>query len=377
MDDTSTLHSSSTHNTGTHDSAEYTYDISYEWPWDPVDPHSDVPLRVSQHQKPDSSTHHANGAEGCLRLLVSASQALPPSHRIALLDGFTEIQFGRDATDSGVPKVRLKEMEVSKLHATVYWDESWNGWGLVDMGSKHGTFLRSAAEVSAKVLDTRGIRLSSPKSASIPRRLYHFDEITLGGTTFVVHIHDDGLPCQECSPIGGDEIPLFPTAKKNFVPSRKASALEATHSAQRVSHDPRGKLVQLKRSLLAKHNNDSSPHVPEHRYIDRSAVRRALNPSSLSLEAPGVAHHQVSLIAPSEPKSHPEVPIPPSSVGHRLLMKQGWRPGQSLGLHGEGRVEPVDTRASSSYERAGLGLKLKSSQSEDGYGSNKYSRWDR
>ncbi|KAK7454638.1 hypothetical protein VKT23_011391 [Stygiomarasmius scandens] len=376
MEDRSIHHSSSTH-TSTHDFAQYGYDGSYEWPWDSTDIASELPLDASYQQRPESSADRVKDVRGCLRVLVSASQALPSAHRIGLLDGFTEIQFGRDATDSGTPRVRLKEMEVSKLHATIYWDQSWKGWGIVDMGSKHGTFLRSFAGASTALPDDRGVRLSTPKSAGIPRRLYHSDEISIGSTTFVVHIHEDGLPCEECSPTGGDEIPLFHTRKTEDA-AKARHGLETTRANDGLK--AKMALTQLKRDLLSRHGEKSGSNASRRPYIDRSALRRAMRPSS---EAPGATRpSSLATIQQDqgleEQESQPEVPIPPSSIGHKLLLKQGWEPGTSLGLNGDGRIDPVDLRASSSYDRAGLGLKTISTTQPNWKGNwkDKYSRWN-
>ena len=61
-----------------------------------------------------------------LRLVAVSSPVLPTSRRLAVLDAYTEIQIGRDAPPpaSTTPRVRLKELAVSKLHATLYWDSS-------------------------------------------------------------------------------------------------------------------------------------------------------------------------------------------------------------------------------------------------------------
>ncbi|THV03207.1 hypothetical protein K435DRAFT_298814 [Dendrothele bispora CBS 962.96] len=374
MEDPSIHHSSSTHTT--HDYAQYGCDESYEGPRDFSNNTSELPSKVSHQQHLDSD--RANDVKGCLRVLVSSSQALPPANRIALLDGFTEIQFGRDVSGSGTPRIRLKEMEVSKLHAAIYWDQSWNGWGLVDMGSKHGTFLRSSTGPS--IPDSRGVRLSAPKSTSIPKRLYHLDEIGIGSTTFIVHIHENVLPCEGCSPTGGDEIPLFPTTKQK-------SAIPQPDSSRTNFHDPKAKiaLTELKRNLLSGHDEKPplAANSSRRTYVDRSALRRAKGPSSDVpgvVRAPTVRHDQVL----EEPKSQPETPIPESSVGHKLLMKQGWEPGTSLGLNGEGPVDPIDMRGASSYDRTGLGSKRKRSNDRsdnEPVGSkvewkDKYSRWN-
>lgn len=60
-----------------------------------------------------------------LRLIAEHSSILPKKQTIAVIDGYDEVQIGRDLAPRGsdTPRIRLKEMEVSKFHATVYWDQ--------------------------------------------------------------------------------------------------------------------------------------------------------------------------------------------------------------------------------------------------------------
>jgi hypothetical protein len=53
------------------------------------------------------------------------------------------VQLGRDRSEKGGhPKIRVKEMEVSKTHAVIYWgsgtaegeEEEQEGWWAVDLG---------------------------------------------------------------------------------------------------------------------------------------------------------------------------------------------------------------------------------------------------
>lgn len=77
-----------------------------------------------------------------LRLVALTSKVLSPGERIAVIDtrddGFI---LGRDKTHR--PRIRLKEMQVSKVHATVFWgdgkgslddEEGEEGFWLVDNG---------------------------------------------------------------------------------------------------------------------------------------------------------------------------------------------------------------------------------------------------
>ncbi|KAK7044248.1 hypothetical protein VNI00_007970 [Paramarasmius palmivorus] len=361
------------------------YDRSYEWPWDsPSQADSDTQAPLLNNEVVAKSNTNKR-IEPAIRLLVIHTRILPKLHRIALLDGYEEVQLGRDsAVNASYPKIRLKEMEVSKLHATIYWDKTWKRWGIVDMGSKHGTFLRSAISSSSE-LDMRGTRLSGPKTASIPRRLCHLDELTIGSTTFVVHIHDDGLPCEECSPgQTGNEIPLFPSPK-----TRTTSKIDGNTSTQNaellaMAGQRRSKtaLSQLKRQLLTRHDGgEDSIAVASQRYVDRSARRRALYPSSHS-DTPGIANTPPTTsstrlaaaadVEAHEPVASQPVPLPASNLGHKLLVKQGWMPGTSLGMTEEGRVDPLDIKFSSN--RAGLGSMRSTSTSgsaQDGWSQHR------
>jgi hypothetical protein len=320
--------------------------------------------------------------EPTLRFVVLGTSVLSRQLRVAILDGYREVQFGRDVlpVGSGTPRIRLKEMEVSKVHAVVFWDAQRNEWAVVDMGSKHGTFLKSlgiACDMGGSARD--GIRLSQPRTASIPRKLRHFDLLTIGSTTLQAHIHEDRLPCVECSPRGGDEIPLFPQSRDGrATPTLKRSRQDAELDPE-VPRSREAKVVlgALRRTLLTRHD-DPSPAalapsaVEENAYMDRSARRRSLRPDSRSLSS-GVSTPVSSSLSmqssqPGSPRidtppvpAQPPAPLPETNIGHRLLAKQGWTPGTSLGSntldYKDGRIgliEPLELSQTS--RRAGLGL---------------------
>ncbi|KAF8899953.1 hypothetical protein CPB84DRAFT_1779820 [Gymnopilus junonius] len=357
------------------------YNTAYEWPGDDgyTGSGSDVPepstLRSSTSLRP---------GQPVFRLVVIRSSILAPKKKIAVVDAYPEVQIGRDVQPDGstTPRVRLKEMEVSKLHATAYWDGARKEWNVVDMGSMHGTFLlqRSINPDS----DDNGIRLSQSRMASIPRRLRHSDRLTLGSTTFEVHIHDNQRPCTECTVTAHEEIPLFPLPKKTAVKrTRDVAGIDLDMSPASSSFsgekDPKKALTMLKRSLLTRH--DGSRHasmstVPvgaSNEYVDRAARRRLLHPGSRP-DTPGVssASRAVSgrselpstfqeIQAPPSLVSQPPVPLPSTNMGHRLLIQQGWAPGNALGTPPEsseertGLVDPLEVK--SSQNRAGLGMK--------------------
>ena len=104
-----------------------------------------------------------------LRLVVhhSLSQPsknlLPADQTLAILKGTTSI--GRDRSYN--PRIRLKSLEVSKTHATLFFDEIQQDWCVCDNASTHGTFVRN--------LGGQWERLSEKGVASLPRILKHLE----------------------------------------------------------------------------------------------------------------------------------------------------------------------------------------------------------
>lgn len=68
------------------------------------------------------------------------------------------LNIGRDRAYG--PLLRLKDMQVSKMHASIYFDPQQAAYCIVDLGSTHGTYVE-------------GDRLSPAKKPSRPRLLEH------------------------------------------------------------------------------------------------------------------------------------------------------------------------------------------------------------
>ncbi|KAH9856466.1 hypothetical protein C2E23DRAFT_721870 [Lenzites betulinus] len=383
------------------DASGKTYSSALEWPGDAEPQPLESPDGLEAYAKYPIPTASAS----CLRLLVRHSSVLRRPKALALLDGYSEIQIGRDlqAPGADVPKIRLKDLEVSKLHATIYWDTERSQWSIVDMGSKHGTFVQHAASAvsasgpapafapastAASAPDTRGARLSQPRVASVPKALHHLDHLSVGGTTFVVHIHDDGLPCTDCSPQAGEEIPLFPAnapGPSTAGSKRKLDAITVTHLTEGPPRNPKKALAMLKRSLLSsgapiagRAPVSAAPH-----YVDRSARRRTLYPDHSPAtgnehsqrSSPSIATPATSSPSTSVPAS--SIPISANNIGHRLLMKQGWQPGTALGdssIDSGGLLAPLEPPSTSG--RAGLGAPVPPAvQNGDWRDVGKQRRW--
>jgi hypothetical protein len=294
-----------------------------------------------------------------LRLVVLKSAALPSKYRLAILSGYPEIQFGRDkpVADTVVPRIRLREMEVSKFHATAYWDGDKQEWGLVDMGSMHGTFWGSGSEsLSSKV------RLSAPRTASLPQPLHHLDRLSVGKTTFEVHIHQDDLPCEVCAS-SGHEIPLFHDSGKE-----KSVEKVGKREVLEPRADPKKSLSMLKSSLLQQHHQPYPTSSSLVKYTDRADRRRRMYGSLPPGPGPHLLmqvvqrHHSTYEPPPPPPQrvvSDPPQAVSSSNVGHGLLTKMGWQPGTTLGLPASGTdgnhlLEPIQVKHTT--HRAGLGV---------------------
>ncbi|KAI0264390.1 hypothetical protein BC834DRAFT_826384 [Gloeopeniophorella convolvens] len=347
------------------------YDPAYEFPGDDDnDPHSDFHAQASSSSPKDIPI---------CRLVVRESKHIPRKKRLVVLDGYTEAQFGRDPAPPGfgTPRIRLKDMEVSKLHATLFWDPHRHEWAVVDMGSKHGTFISSDQAV-------KGARLSAPRIASMPKRVQHLDRLSLGTTNFVVHIHASQLPCVDCSMSAqdtSDVIPLFSQQKGDatIIPNKQKRGHSEESTGAVPPRDVKKALTSLKHSLLSRHGDDhhSALQLDESSrtstYVDRSARRRALHPPSAA-DTPGLQPVSLpsyalrvsnpatpSLTELESPRSATPAPLGSANVGHRLLMKQGWEPGTTLGLPEAPNdadrarlTEPLELTATSN--RAGIGI---------------------
>lgn len=343
------------------------YNPAYEWPGDGPDGDSDIGSDFQDYSGggPSSSSSSLKPGLPIFRLVVEQSFVIRTKKpQVAVIDSYHEVQLGRDAQVAGsaTPRIRLKEMEVSKLHATIYWDGARKEWNVVDMGSKHGTFLKQAPGQSVDLSvgnhspekDT-GVRLSKPRAASVPWRLRHADRLTIGNTIFVVHLHNKQRPCQDCTAEGKEELPLFPTTRTSRLDVTGDSTMEPLETK-----DPKKALSLLKRSLITRHTAGKTLSTSVE-YIDRAARRRMMNPGSHS-ESPGVLLHPdtrniLPPVTPTakEPVSQPPTALPSTNIGHRLLLQQGWNPGTALGLDfdKDGLIEPLEVK--STYNRAGLG----------------------
>ncbi|KAH7341276.1 hypothetical protein B0J17DRAFT_625820 [Rhizoctonia solani] len=353
------------------------YCAEFEWPGnegpqDLLSPVSESPV------VPNTRSPHYPVAynSGFLRLTVLSSSVLPRK-AVALIDSFDEVSIGRDRC--ATPRLRLKELAVSKYHANIYWDSQNERWSLVDVGSTHGTHLVSPDSPAAKAsgsISSQGYpiteltRLASPKTSSLPRVLSHLQHIIIGNTTLVVHMHEDRTPCDACAVTQQNMLHLDAPTKPKATVTHNGVGLNATESMR-----------ALKQNLLSRPSysgSDTRPTQAPEIYTDRAQLRRQRFPGwrepqphrepdapqristrpyprtqlQRTTQASGSTERKIESGAPS--------PIPLDNVGHKLLKKQGWVPGSALGTQSEtgkgplGLIEPLVPQ--STTNRRGLGM---------------------
>ncbi|GAA5854366.1 hypothetical protein JCM3766R1_002299 [Sporobolomyces carnicolor] len=185
-----------------------------------------------------------------LRLVVASAEPSVLARaelKIAVLDPSEPVSIGRDR--SYERRIRLRELAVSKDHATVFFDddeddEQRRGWSVIDNGSTHGTF------VVRKGQEARGeIRISPPKVASSsPFRLGHLDTVRCGTTRFTVHVHAS-FACSTCT-VASDGSNVIPLIDKAAASTTTPAAAYHTKTKEEKEVDRRRQLKGLKDKYL-------------------------------------------------------------------------------------------------------------------------------
>ncbi|GAA5985946.1 hypothetical protein JCM10908_006344 [Rhodotorula pacifica] len=344
-----------------------------------------------------------------LRLVVADPRpdtaVLPAAQQVASIDPGEPVSLGRDK--SFERRIRLKELAVSKSHATIFWtvlepeeeEENSSGgggyWAIVDNASTHGTFVRAEGE-------KKWVRLSEAKVASVPHRLYHLDSIRVGTTIFTAHIHPS-FACSICS-VSSDSSNLIPLVTE---PSSSSSSKDKgdstgfqTKTKEQKEQERREQMAGLKAQFLkpkttngagassgggsvarAKAAQGAAPEAKEvvgvpaqnshmqatltakPAFIDRAAARRqrdvhASLPVPISRKLPSTANPSPFFTVPgatassSAAAAKPVDPFGADSRGAQLLAKLAGGGTADLGTLIEAR-----TTSGGDGRRAGLGSK--------------------
>jgi hypothetical protein len=333
------------------------------------------PAYANLYSRTASPSPPAETPNHLLRLVVLSSPSLPEGH-VAIIDTREGgIQLGRDRCEKGGhPRVRVKEMEVSKSHAVIYWGKGENeveGWWVVDLGtshhriygwlkadytgSTHGTFVGEPGEPRTGSRH----RLSTPKSSSLPYPLAHLSTLTLGQTIFEIHQHPQ-WPCDECQLGRANEIPidtgepLVQNPKSQTQEGGNGYAMNSSEKRENREVKRKREMAALKDSLLNRHPAGEAGG-DKREYIDRSAIRRKLHPKS-------PPRASTTLSEPVVPP--PKAPGGVSTFAQNIMVAQGWAPGSGLGKDRDGRSEAVEVKMR--VEKRGLGAQGAEKPIEEG-----------
>ncbi|CAO3597999.1 unnamed protein product [Absidia cylindrospora] len=275
---------------------------------------------------PANNNNDEPDSDASCRLVVIESTVVPVG-QVTMINA-NGITIGRDKKEWDTRRMRLRDMQVSKYHCQLFYDQAKHAFAITDVGSQNGTLLN-------------GERLSPAKTSSRPFGLKNGDQLTLGTTVLEVHLHDHGWPCQQCQ-----------TSATNTTISAAAAAEPTFHGGdhqeqtqQRPTKSTTRK--QWQKQLLQKYDDtDNSLHTIERQqqqqYIDRAQLRRERDPVE-----------QRTINNEPEPDAI-DLQTPVQGKGYDMLRKMGWQSGQGVGMHQQGIVEPLAPK-STPYERAGLG----------------------
>ena len=248
----------------------------------------------------------------CIRAIVMQSDILP----VGSLNMITCIGLTFGRTEGGNNYLQMSDVEVSKEHAKVFYDEKSNEYLVQDLGSKNGTFIN-------------GSRLSESKQDSDGRKLSHGEQLKIGSTIFLLHIHPGIETCDECEP-GQVQAQLKAREMEDEVQITRvvSSANDANPESLRKKELKRLK----KRYMLGNTEHEVNSEIASNnagKYKDRAQTRRKI----VGSEAPSgaVIESSASVFKP----------IQSENKGRLMLEKMGWVDGEGLGKTKTGRTEPV------------------------------------
>ncbi|XP_050538175.1 angiogenic factor with G patch and FHA domains 1 isoform X2 [Daktulosphaira vitifoliae] len=246
----------------------------------------------------------------CIRVIVTESKSCKQLIGQLFLITCPGGSIGRSTNRDIV----IPDDNVSKLHAEISFVGNVNKVGrghyiIKDKGSTNGTYLNGK---------------KIPRSSSgEPKHLTHGNELVVGDTKLLCHIHDGSETCNLCEP-GIQAIILPEESIKSDI-------------SQKRKYDEELKSLKEKYGLLGCEPPDA---VLPKGYKDRAEKRRKTVGSQNANEKTEVA-------CVSQP-------IPTKNKGFKLLENMGWTPGKSLGANNSGIKEPIglDIRD----EKMGLGF---------------------
>ncbi|XP_045215760.2 angiogenic factor with G patch and FHA domains 1-like isoform X2 [Mercenaria mercenaria] len=272
-------------------------------------------LKISQYAR--NARKHALEVAGsyppCIRVMVTESEYLQIGTLYIVT--CTGAKIGRENCDICVPDVN-----VSKVHAEIRYNQSASQYEIFDLASQNGTFLNSQ-------------RLSPAKIASEPFALSHDDNLLISTTKLLCHIHTGYDTCDQCEP--GVVI----ATHKAHQPQTEMKVMTKEERLRQKKQE----LNQIKKKYGLKNSayEDNTEVFNNPNYTNKAEERRKFVGSDVpgqKQEAPASVHR----------------PISTGNIGHKMLQKMGWKEGDTLGKNNTGIQEPISVTLRAS-QKAGLG----------------------
>ena len=241
----------------------------------------------------------------CIRIIVKETDV--PNIKVGSLFivSFQGGSIGRE----GDHAVLIPDINISKHHAKLQYNESEKYYEIIDLGSRNGTYLN-------------GKRLSSAKQESEPKEIIHGSTLQMNSTKLLCHIHNGYETCGHCEPglIQSDCL----------IEDFNSKSTKSKHQTE---------LKRLKAKFGIEYTNPGGSIHLDSNYQDRAQLRR---------ENFGSSSDHVKTEQSSVNES-----ISKNNMGFKMLKKMGWAEGTSLGKSGDGEIEPVLVQQN--FERTGLG----------------------
>ncbi|XP_076379183.1 angiogenic factor with G patch and FHA domains 1 isoform X4 [Megalopta genalis] len=228
----------------------------------------------------------------CMRIIVKETNLPKLKVGSLFVVAYTGGSIGREGDHSVV----IPDINVSKHHARLIYDENKKMYQIIDSGSRNGTLLN-------------GKRLSVAKQESDFHEVTHGSIIQVGSTKLLCHIHNGNETCGHCEP--------------GLV--QQCSSTEENKTSKKTLH--KQELRRLKHKFGVEKDNVTAASQLASGYQDRAQSRRQCIGS--------LNHHAKTQ------QSSMDTSITKDNRGFKLLSKMGWTEGQSLGKEGDGRTEPI------------------------------------
>lgn len=250
----------------------------------------------------------------CVRLIVVESKSLPiGSLHIVTVTGGT---IGREGSGH---ILKIPDIGVSKKHAEFIYDQEKRNYTVRDLGSQNGTSIN-------------GTMIASVRTVSEAQLLSHKDVLQIGSTSFTVHIHPGTETCDDCEP---GLVQAKVTAELS-----KTEVVAETKADKETLRRKELKNIKKKYHLVGEEYKVHNDSTLQGKYQDRAEQRRQTVGSDNPYQPDG---------APASVNRA----IDETNKGHQMLMKMGWKKGDSLGKGDTGLKEPIQVRVHTS--KAGLG----------------------